>query len=213
MRMARGCAARGVAPVVIILLAAGASSRMGGRDKLTEDVGGQPMLRHAARVALATGAPVVAVLPPDRPDRAGALAELDVISVTEPQARAGMAQSLRRGLAAARGLGATGAMILPADMPDLTTADLSRMLAEHAADPTRILRGASGDGQTGHPVILPADLWPDMDALTGDEGGRAVIQRHAARLRMVPLPDRHALTDLDTPEDWAAFRARSGGHE
>jgi molybdenum cofactor cytidylyltransferase len=207
--MAHGCAARAVAPVVIILLAAGASSRMRGRDKLTEDVGGQPLVRHVATEALATGVPVVAVLPPDRPDRVAALTGLALRTVTEPQAVQGMALSLRRGLAEARSLGAAAAMILPADMPDLTTADLALMLAEFRADPTCILRGASG-GQPGHPVILPADLWPELEALTGDEGGRSVILRHAARLRMVPLPVRHALTDLDTPGDWAAFRARSG---
>jgi molybdenum cofactor cytidylyltransferase len=202
-----------VAPVVIILLAAGASSRMGTRDKLTEDMGGQPMLRHAARMALATGAPVVAVLPPDRPDRAGALKGLALRIVTEPQSRRGMALSLRRGLTEAREMGAAGAMVLPADMPDLTSADLSLMMAEFAADPTRILRGAAADGQPGHPVIIPSDLWHELDALTGDEGGRAILGRHAARVRPIPLPGRHALTDLDTPEDWAAFRARSGSKQ
>lgn len=186
---------------------------MGARDKLTEDMGGQPMLRHIAQAALATGAPVVAVLPPDRPGRVQALAGLALRVVTEPLAHRGMAQSLRRGLAEAAAMGAAAAMILPADMPDLTTDDLSVMLAEQAAHPARILRGATADGQPGHPVILPADLWPEVDRLTGDEGGRPVITRHRDRLRLVPLPGVHALTDLDTPEDWDAFRARSGGQK
>mgnify|MGYP006184317219 CR=1 FL=1 len=40
-----------------------------------------------------------------------------------------------------------------------------------------------------------------------DEGARSVLVRHRARLRLVPLPGHHATTDLDTPEDWAAWRA------
>lgn len=195
-----------MAAVAIILLAAGSSSRMGGRDKLTEDLDGQPLLRRVAAEAVAPGAPVVVVLPPDRPARGAALAGLALRGVTEPLARQGMALSLRRGLAEARGLGADAALILPADMPEIDRRDLALMLAAHAEAPAAILRGAAG-GRPGHPVILPADLWPEIEALSGDEGARAVIARHAGRVRLVPLPGRHALTDLDTPADWAAFRA------
>ena len=52
-----------------------------------------------------------------------------------------------------------------------------------------------------------ADLRDDLMTLKGDEGAKSVIVRHRARLRLVPLPARHATTDLDTPEDWAAWRA------
>jgi CTP:molybdopterin cytidylyltransferase MocA len=57
-------------------------------------------------------------------------------------------------------------------------------------------------------VIFPHDLWPALASVTGDEGGRPVIQANKGRVRVIPLPGPMAQLDLDTPEDWAAFRAR-----
>jgi CTP:molybdopterin cytidylyltransferase MocA len=179
---------------------------MAPRDKLTETVAGEPLLRRSARIALQSGAPVIAVLPPGRPERAAALQGLPVQQVVAHDAAQGMTASLRAGLAAVP-VAAAGAMVLPADMPGFTAADLRQLFAVFAADPTRIVRGMAADGTPGHPALFPADLFPALRALTGDEGGRAVIRANAARVVAVALPDDRATLDLDTPEDWAAFRA------
>jgi CTP:molybdopterin cytidylyltransferase MocA len=68
-----------------------------------------------------------------------------------------------------------------------------------------VVRAASEDGQPGQPVVFPARLRPDLLALTGDAGGRDILRREEVML--VPLPGRRALTDLDTPEDFAAWRS------
>ena len=47
-----------------------------------------------------------------------------------------------------------------------------------------------------------------MKAGTGAAWVRAVLAANRHRLRLVTLPDRHALTDLDTPEAWAEWQAR-----
>jgi molybdenum cofactor cytidylyltransferase len=59
-------------------------------------------------------------------------------------------------------------------------------------------------------VLFPADLLPELAALTGDTGAREVLTRHATRVHLVPLKGDRALVDLDTPEDWADWRARGG---
>jgi molybdenum cofactor cytidylyltransferase len=92
-------------------------------------------------------------------------------------------------------------------MPSFTTAALQGLIAAFRADPGQILRGGTEDGQPGHPAIFPRDLWPALASVTGDEGGRSVIQANKGRVRVIPLPGPMALLDLDTPEDWAAFRA------
>ncbi|RID93479.1 nucleotidyltransferase family protein [Gemmobacter lutimaris] len=184
-----------------VILAAGASSRMRGDDKLLEVVEGQPLLRRIATAALTCGGPVRVVLPPDRPDRHGALAGLDLHLIIANDAARGMSASIRAGITGLDG----PVMILPADMPELAAGALTEMQAAHRAAPDAILRGASGD-TPGHPVIFPVDLLPDLARLTGDEGARAVIAAHRGRLRLVQLPGRAALTDLDTPEDWARWR-------
>lgn len=189
----------------ILLLAAGAASRMRGADKLMEPVEGEPLLRLQARRALATGCRVVVTLPPDRPARVIALQGLDVVQVTVPDPKEGMAASLVAGMAALPER--TAVMVLLADLPEITTADLCRLLAAHARASGAILRGAAQDGTPGHPVLFPPSLRPDLMRLTGDAGARPVLMAHAAFVQLVPLPGRHAVTDLDTPEDWATWRA------
>jgi molybdenum cofactor cytidylyltransferase len=195
---------------VILILAAGASSRMGGRDKLLEPVQSRPLLRLVVERALVTGAGVIVVLPPDRPERASALGGLTVQAVTAQDAAQGMTASLRAGLAALPAA-CTSTMILPGDMPGITSSDLSALLTLHTKHPHAILRGTTADGREGHPALFPADLFPALMALTGDEGGRSVLKAHRDRVRLVALPGDHATLDLDTPEDWAAYRAATAG--
>ena len=194
----------------ILILAAGSSARMGARDKLTEQVEGPPLLTRVCERALVTGAPVTVVLPPDRPSRNSAVAGLSLRIVTAQNAADGMAASLRAGLTALPAH-SPGVMILPADMPDLTTADLRLLLKHFAQDPSRIWRGASADGQPGHPALFPAEFFTELARVQGDEGGRSVLKRHQTRVSTVRLPSNHAMLDLDTPEDWAAWRARQSG--
>ena len=193
--------------VHILILAAGASSRMRGADKLMEPVAGQPLLRHIAQVALATGCPVTVTLPADRPGRDAALQGLDVRRLPVPDARDGMSRSLVRGIGSLTDAGPQdGLMVLPADMPGFTTPALSSLVARFTTDPTLILRGGTESGQPGHPVIFPNDLWPTLTTVAGDEGGRAVLGGNKGRVRIVTLPGTMALVDLDTPEDWAEWR-------
>ncbi|EEW26413.1 nucleotidyltransferase family protein [Rhodobacter ferrooxidans] len=188
----------------ILILAAGASARMRGRDKLLEQVAGVPQLGRIARAALETGCRVLVALPPEAGARVAVLAGLAVTLVTVADAATGMAASIRAGVSAAGD--AAGLMILPADMPDLDAADLGALLGAFLAAPQLIHRGTSRD-IPGHPVIFPRAFFPSLASLTGDSGARAVLATHPDRVQGVPLPGRHAIIDLDTPEDWAAWRA------
>lgn len=196
-----------MANVAILLLAAGASSRMRGRDKLMEPVDGVPLILRQTQAALATGAPVFVTLPLDRPDRNAALADLPVTLVDVPDAGDGMAASIRSGILALTG-DLDGVMVVLADMPDLATDDFNALLDSFEAGPdSPILRGSTEKGQAGHPVLFPDRYFGELAALGGDSGARPVLNAHRGRVRLIPLPDRHALVDLDTPEAWDAWRA------
>lgn len=201
-----------MAGVLILIPAAGASSRMRGRDKLLEKVRGQPLLRDRVALALRTGAEVLVTLPPDRPLRQKALAGLEgprlsLITVADPQT--GLSASLRDGALWAIGHRADALMILLPDLPDLTADDITFMLQAH--DSKSILRATSEDGTPGHPVIFPARLFDQLTKLTGDHGARDVLKDHAPTF--FALPGQRAITDLDTPEAWASWRARREGRD
>ena len=190
----------------ILILAAGASKRMRGADKLLEVIDGVAQIRRIADMALDTGADVYVALSPDHPLRAAALRNLPLKVLQIADAAQGMAASIRTANAA---IPAGPIMLLLADLPDITTADLQQMIAAYS-DQTSILRGTAADGTPGHPVILPDWLRPELATLIGDKGAHAVLQRHATGVRHIALPANHAITDLDTPEDWAAWRAQMG---
>jgi molybdenum cofactor cytidylyltransferase len=191
----------------ILILAAGSSSRMRGADKLLERVDGIPQITRVANAALATGCPTFAALPTDRPLRAAAISGLPLRQIPIDDAAEGMGASIRT---AAAVIPDGPLMILLADLVDLTEGDLQTMIAAHRADTKALLRGAAQDGTAGHPTIFPADLRPALLSLAGDAGARGLFHSHRDRLHLVTLPDTHATTDLDTPEDWAVWRASRG---
>lgn len=191
----------------ILILAAGASSRMRGGDKLLEVVAGQPLLRLMALRAIGAGKErVFCTLPGPTHQRSACLDGLAVTPVLVADPSEGMGASIRAGVAALPE-DCPAVMILPADMPEITADDLTTILLAHQSAPAAILRAVDHDGTPGHPVIFPADLFPALGACQGDTGARDVLRGHPDRVILVPLPDRHATTDLDTPEDWAAWRA------
>jgi molybdenum cofactor cytidylyltransferase len=58
-------------------------------------------------------------------------------------------------------------------------------------------------GRRGHPVLFSAPLFPQLLALTGDEGARAVLQKLGGALATVEAPDEGVLFDIDLPGDMA----------
>lgn len=193
--------------IAILIPAAGASSRMRGRDKLTETVEGTPLLRRQAERAIASGAHVCVTLPDYDHPRAAVLAGLPVQLVAVPDTDQGMSSSIRRGIGMLpRGI--VAAMILPADMPDLDTDDITSLINGFRATPHPMLQQATAeDGTPGHPVLFPADCFMALQQLTGDQGARDVLRVNKHRLRHVPLAGQRALTDLDTPEAWEEWQA------
>lgn len=198
--------------VAILIPAAGFARRMRGADKLMEPVAGQPVLRRIAQAACAVARTVIVTLPQGGfgPSRLAALDGLAVTPILVPDAAEGMAASLRAGMTTLPE-GASGVMILLADLPEIEAADLAALIDAFRADPAApIVRATAADGQPGHPVIFPRDLFAELAQVSGDSGAKALLAAHRNRLRDLPLPGRRAVTDLDTPEDWAAWRAEQG---
>ncbi|PRY95116.1 CTP:molybdopterin cytidylyltransferase MocA [Hasllibacter halocynthiae] len=185
---------------VALILAAGASSRMRGRDKLAEGVGGVPLLTRQVRLARAAGLPVHVALPPLPHPREALLDGAAAIEV--PRACEGMGRTIATAVRALRD--APAILLLLGDLPALRADDLRAVLTARDASPAPIWRAATGDGRGGHPILFARETFADLMALRGDDGARGVVAAHRAGL--VPIGPQARL-DLDTPEDWAAFRA------
>ncbi len=199
-------------PIAIAaLLAAGASARMGGIDKLMEAVDGEPLIRRSARALLDSRADAtLVVLGPGQAARRAALAGLPLRIVENPLAAEGMASSIRAAVAALPPE-ADAVLLALADMPEIGAAHLDRLIAAFApAEGRAICRAASEDGRPGNPALFGRRFFETLAALEGDRGAREIIAEHADLVETVPLPGRAALVDLDDPPAWAAWRASRG---
>ena len=180
---------------------------MRGGDKLLEEIDGVALVRRQTeRARAATEGHVIVALPPRPHPRFDKLDGLNVVALPVAQATEGISASLKAGLAALPD-GTPAVLIVLADLPNITTEDMAQMLAVDLSSPTLVWRGADIQGRRGHPILIQAALFAHFQTLTGDAGGQSVLSQFADQTEMVPLPDDHATRDLDTPEDWAKWRA------
>ena len=191
--------------ISVVIPAAGASARMCGIDKLLCKVGGMPLIRRLALEALHSKAfEVIVAVRPDQPERKSALAELDLRVTEVVDADRGMSESLKCGLAAVRPE-SCGALVLLPDMPGITSRHINLMI--EGFTPGRVVQACDRQCAPGNPVILPRRLFGAVRQLTGDAGARRLIARGGDGPIAVELPGNVSRTDLDTPEDWARWRA------
>ena len=178
---------------VLILLAAGKSSRFAGGNKLEAEFLGRPVGLHVvtalesvpfqARFVVRDGCSLdfdgYRVIHNDRPDD-------------------GLARSIRMGVECAKKEGAKAVLIALADMPRVTATHVYRLLEAADADDAVV---ASSDGtKPCPPAVFGAGQFDFLLTLEGDAGARDLI---GAGKHVVTSPAE--LIDIDTPEDLAAL--------
>jgi molybdenum cofactor cytidylyltransferase len=185
-------------PVAGVLLAAGASGRLGEPKQLL-DWKGTPFVRQVAQTALAAGlSPLVVVTGAFQDQVAAALEGLPLQLVHNPAWESGQASSVKAGLAALPPR--TGAaFFLVVDQPQLPVALLEAARAEHARTLASII-APQVDGSRSNPVLFDQRTFSDFAAIEGDVGGRAIFARH--RVVWLPWLDASLAIDVDTPEDY-----------
>ena len=179
-----------------ILLAAGGATRFGGPKQIAR-IDGRTLVERAARIMLATCPAGVVVVTGARADAVTAsLAGLPARLCHNDAWSTGMAGSIRCGLDALP-RGASAALLLLCDQVAVDETDLRRLASTWACAPARVA-AARYAGTLGVPAIFPSDFWPELRALQGDHGGRAVI---AGRADVVIVDMPHAAVDIDTPAE------------
>jgi molybdenum cofactor cytidylyltransferase len=193
--------------VAAIVLAAGRSTRMGGPNKLLAEIGGKPLVRIAVEEALGSRArPVIVVTGHQRERVEAALKGLAVTLVHNPDYAHGLSTSLKAGIAAVPA-DVDGAIVCLGDMPQVDAALMDRLIA--ALDPERgaLVAVPSIEGKRGNPVVWSRRFFSDLATLDGDIGARHLIASYPEAVTEVPLSDRAALVDVDTPDALSALKA------
>jgi molybdenum cofactor cytidylyltransferase len=192
-------------PVAGVVLAAGASTRMG-ENKLLFELEGESVVRRAVGQASAAGLdPVVVVLGHDADRVRGELASLSCRCVVNPDYASGINSSLKTGIATLPAT-APAAVVLLADMPFVTAAMLATLVERYGAG-TAPLVISDYDGVNAPPMLYDRSLFPELLMMEGEGCGKQVVRRHRSEADVVAWP-AVALTDLDVPDDYARVRSR-----
>jgi len=190
--------------VVGIILAAGASSRMG-RPKALLPIGADTFVTRVCRTLLEAGVDdLVVVAGPEQEAIADALASTGLPArVVENRRRdEGQLSSVLAGLAVADRPGVDAVLVhlvdAPLVRPETARAVLDAFFRTHAP----IVRPSVG-GRHGHPVLFARGVFDELRRADPGVGARGVVQAHAADVCNVPVDDEGACRDVDTPEDYA----------
>lgn len=189
--------------VVGVLLAAGSGTRFAGGNKLLAEAVAAgdraPVVRHAAEKLV--GAPVddaVAVLGHEAGRVGTALDALAIETVYNPEHESGQATSVRRGIEWARTHEADAALFALGDMPWVAPSTYRALVDTWRATEVGIVV-PTHRGQRGNPVVFGARHFEALASVSGDTGGRALMEREPVERVAVDDPGIHR--DVDQRED------------
>jgi molybdenum cofactor cytidylyltransferase len=191
-----------------VLLAAGSSRRYGTDNKLLAKIDGRPLIHHVVAALISAQLhELIVVTGHDAPLLESALRPLGgpLRFVHNPLYDGGMGGSIATGVAALRP-DMKGVLIVQGDMPDVDTPLIATLCQRFINCGTnRIVVPWLGEGRQGNPVLWPQRLFADLTVLTGDQGAKSLIVAEGHAVERVMISDASAATDIDTPEQLAAY--------
>lgn len=187
------------AGVGALVLAAGFSNRFGSIKLCARLDNGKTVFEQTLERIQAAIKDVVVVT---RPELADVLINhCETLNIFD-QAEKGMGATLAYGIGLMPEWDAT--LVCLADMPFIDSATYAQLAAE--LDQNAIVM-PSYQGRAGNPVGFGRDYYGELALLSGDSGGRPVVQRHLDALRRLDVGDPAILYDIDTPDDLARLQA------
>ena len=189
-------------PVALLLLAAGASTRMG-QPKQLLPYHGRTLLRHAAETAVASGcAPIVLVTGALHEELLPEIAGLPIRAVRNAEWATGMASSLKAGLAAVAVANPAAVLVMLTDQPLVTPGLLRQLMAQQRQTRAPAVAAAYGD-TLGVPAVFGQLLFLQLQQLHGAQGAGRLLAALGANVESVDFPA--GLLDIDTPEQYDAL--------
>ena len=195
------------AKVAGIILAAGASRRMGSVNKLLASIAGKPLVRHAVESFVATSlSPIIVVIGYEADEVAAALDGLPVQLVFNPDHATGQGSSVGVGVEALDN-NVTDAMIGLGDMPLLPSTLPDSLIHTHIGREGHACNITIPvfEGQRGNPVLWGKTFFPELITLDGDRGGQQLLNDHKAAQHLIACDHSSVLRDVDTVDALAAI--------
>ena len=194
---------RGESSTAIIILAAGASTRMG-RPKLLLTYGSRTLLRHAAETAAASICrPILVVLGAYANQLQGEIEDLPVRPVINERWADGMGSSIQVSVEALNTYDradSTEALILMlCDQPYVTAAVINDLVTAYHLNGKGIIASEYA-GTLGAPALFGREYFAALATMRGSAGAKHIIAAHASNV--VPVPFPKGMMDIDTPEDY-----------
>ena len=192
-----------------IILAAGASSRMG-RPKagLVLNDRGETFLVRSLQALTVAGIPEIVVVTGAATDAVRSAAGRIRRHVRFAQNDAwqdGQLTSLLKGLEPRRGQVLEGALVTLVDAPFASVDTIRTVIGVWRRSRARIVRPARGD-EHGHPVIFDSALFDELRASDPRVGAKSVVRAHHHEIVNVPVDDPGAFVDVDTEDDYRRVR-------
>ncbi len=180
--------------IAAIVLAAGQSKRAGPVNKLLSPINGKVMVRTVVETLAALPIdPVVVVTGFEAPEIEAALSGCPVIFAHNPDYADGMGGSIGCGISALPE-GVDGALICLGDMPHVNASTINGLI--EALSDKGISVPVMG-GRQGNPVLFASSHFAALKSITGDKGGKKIMQANAGYVREVPVDDDGIFIDHD----------------
>ncbi len=195
-----------------VILAGGASSRMGAPKALLMAPGGsETFLDRFIGILRPHCSPVIVVLGHDADRiRAGLSRQSEAVFVVNRDYAQGQLSSLQTGLGSVPA-DAAGVLFTPVDYPMVRPETIARLAAEFGRRAgSSVLVIPRFQGRSGHPVCAAREIIPEFLRLPAGAQARDVVHQHTARTCYVDVDDSGILRDVDDPE---AYRAELGSAE
>ncbi|MBV8887912.1 MAG: nucleotidyltransferase family protein [Chroococcidiopsidaceae cyanobacterium CP_BM_RX_35] len=185
----------------LVILAAGASRRMGTPKQLLH-YQGHSLLRHSAKEAVTSECqPIVVVLGAYAGQIQPEISQLPVQVVENLQWALGMSASIRAGIKALDALSQNleAVVIVLCDQP-FVSADIINQLVRAYYSTRKPIIASEYAGTLGVPALFNKSLFSELAALRGSEGARQVIKKHLQQVLGISFPA--GAIDIDTPNDY-----------
>ncbi|NET03488.1 MAG: nucleotidyltransferase family protein [Symploca sp. SIO2B6] len=194
--------------IAIIILAAGASTRMGTPKQLLP-YQGNSLLGHTIETAIVSACkPVVVVLGANAQQISSQINQTSVIVIKNPDWYLGMGSSIRTGILFLANYSPIidAAVITVCDQPFLTTKIINHLIAVYHATRKPIVACQYAD-TLGVPVLFSHIFFSELATLGETVGAKKIINKYYKEVFSIPFP--RGVIDIDTPKDYQQLQTKS----